>query len=46
MVTATTEPVRLPPGARMPKPIQAIAYLASKHELYARAVPTLRQPDH
>ena len=36
MVTATTEPVRLPPGARMPKPIQGIAYLASNHEMYVR----------
>src|SRR6201995_2617305 len=36
MVTATTEPVRLPPGARMPKPTQAIAYLASNHEMYVR----------
>jgi cytochrome P450 len=36
MLTATTEPVRLPPGPRMPKPAQAIAYLALKHEFYAR----------
>jgi cytochrome P450 len=36
MVTATTEPVRLPPGPRMPKFLQAISYLAIKHEMYAR----------
>jgi len=35
MATATTEPVRLPPGPRIPKPVQAIAYLASKHGFYA-----------
>ncbi len=35
MVTATTEPVRLPPGARMPKPFQAITFLAKTHEMYA-----------
>jgi cytochrome P450 len=35
MLTATTEPVRLPPGSRMPKPAQAIAYLARNHGFYA-----------
>ena len=27
MVTATTEPVRLPPGPRLPKLVQAIKFL-------------------
>jgi cytochrome P450 len=35
MATATTEPVRLPPGPRIPKPIQAIWFLAKTHEMYA-----------
>jgi cytochrome P450 len=35
MVTATNEPVRLPPGPRIPKPIQAIAFLALNHGMYA-----------
>jgi cytochrome P450 len=35
MATATTEPVRLPPGPRTPKPIQAIRFLAVKHGMYA-----------
>ena len=35
MVTATTEPVRLPPGPRLPKPVQAIAFLALNHGMYA-----------
>jgi cytochrome P450 len=35
MATATTEPVRLPPGPRIPKPIQAIGFLAAKHGMYA-----------
>ncbi len=35
MATATTEPVRLPPGPRTPKPIQAIRFLAENHGLYA-----------
>ena len=34
-VTATTEPVRLPPASRLPKPLQAIKFLASKHGMYA-----------
>jgi cytochrome P450 len=36
-VTATTEPVRLPPGSRLPKPFQALAFLAAKHGMYAAA---------
>jgi cytochrome P450 len=35
MATATTEPVRLPPGSRMPKPIQGMAFLAANHGMYA-----------
>ena len=35
MVTATTEPVRLPPGPRIPKPVQAIRFLVSNHGMYA-----------
>jgi cytochrome P450 len=31
MATATTEPVRLPPGPRAPKTIQGIALLAARH---------------
>ena len=34
MVTATTEPVRLPPGPRIPKPVQGVAFLASTHRMY------------
>jgi cytochrome P450 len=34
MATATTEPVRLPPGLRIPKPLQAIAFLASNHGMF------------
>ncbi len=34
MVTATTEPVRLPPGPRTPKPLQAITFLAKTHDMY------------
>src|SRR5215213_6812629 len=34
MVTATTDPVRLPPGPWIPKPVQGVAFLASK-EMYA-----------
>ncbi|WP_422226209.1 cytochrome P450 [Mycobacterium sp.] len=33
-VTATTEPLRLPPGSRLPKPIQAIRFLVSNHGMY------------
>jgi len=35
MVSATTEPVRLPPGPRIPKLIQGITFLAKTHEMYA-----------
>ena len=35
MATATTEPVRLPPGPRIPKPVQAIALLALNHGMFA-----------
>jgi cytochrome P450 len=35
MATATTEPVRLPPSPRIPKPIQGIAFLALNHGMYA-----------
>src|ERR1700734_268586 len=34
MVTATTDPVRLPPGPRTPKPIQALRFLVSTHSMY------------
>jgi cytochrome P450 len=34
MVTATTEPVRLPPGPRIPKPVQAIGFLVSNHGMF------------
>jgi cytochrome P450 len=37
MVTATTEPVRLPPGPRLPKSIQAIRFLVANHGMYAAA---------
>jgi cytochrome P450 len=35
MATATTEPVRLPPGPRIPKPVQAIAFLMTNHAMFA-----------
>jgi cytochrome P450 len=35
MATATTEPVRLPPGPRLPKTVQGIAFLFAKHEMFA-----------
>jgi cytochrome P450 len=35
MITATTEPVRLPPGPRIPKPIQGLTFLAKTHDMYA-----------
>ena len=35
MVTAATEPVRLPPGSRLPKPFQAIAFWAANHRMFA-----------
>jgi len=34
MATATTEPVRLPPGPRIPKPVQAIRFLVSNHGMF------------
>ena len=34
MPTATTEPVRLPPGPRTPKPVQALRFLVSNHGMY------------
>jgi cytochrome P450 len=35
MATATSEPVRLPPGPRTPKLIQAIRFMSAKHGMYA-----------
>jgi cytochrome P450 len=35
MATATSDPVRLPPGPRTPKPIQAIRFLTTNHGMYA-----------
>jgi cytochrome P450 len=35
MVTATTEAVRLPPGPRIPKPIQGLWFLTAYHRMYA-----------
>src|SRR5271168_1780919 len=35
MATATTEPVRLPPGPRIPKPVQAIGFLVLNHGMFA-----------
>ena len=35
MATATTEPVRLPPGPRIPKTVQGIAFLAATHGMFA-----------
>jgi cytochrome P450 len=35
MATATTEPVRLPPGPRTPKAVQAIRFLTTHHGYYA-----------
>lgn len=35
MATVTTEPVRLPPGLRIPKFVQAIAFLVSSHKMFA-----------
>jgi len=34
MATATTEPVRLPPGPRIPKPVQGIGFLVSNHGMF------------
>ena len=35
MVTATTDPVRLPPGPRIPKLIQTATFLVSNHAMFA-----------
>src|SRR5215211_4425977 len=35
MATATTEPVRLPPGPRVPKAAQGIAFLAARRRVVA-----------
>jgi cytochrome P450 len=35
MATATTEPVRLPPGPRTPKVLQTIAFLVQNHAMFA-----------
>ena len=35
MVTATTDPVRLPPGPRLPKLIQTATFLVSNHAMFA-----------
>ena len=35
MATATTDPVRLPPGPRIPKLIQTTAFLISSHAMFA-----------
>src|ERR1700744_1767837 len=35
MVTATTEPVRLPPGTRIPKLIQTLQFLVSNHAMFS-----------
>jgi cytochrome P450 len=35
MATATTEPVRLPPGPRIPKPVQAIGFLVLNTAMFA-----------
>ena len=34
MLTATTEPVRLPPGPRIPKALQGAWFLRAYHEMY------------
>ena len=46
MATATTEPVRLPPGPRIPKIVQGIAFLLANHGMFAASGPTVRQRDH
>jgi cytochrome P450 len=38
MATATTEPVRLPPGSRQPKLFQAVAFWAANHTSFAAVV--------
>lgn len=35
MATATTEPVRLPPGPRLPKMLQGIAFVTATHGMFA-----------
>lgn len=35
MATATDEPVRLPPGPRLPKTMQGAAFLIAKHDFFA-----------
>jgi hypothetical protein len=35
MATATAEPVRLPPGPRVPKILQGVAFLAAREEVVA-----------
>ena len=35
MAKATTEPIRLPPGPRMPKTVQGIAFLTARYEAVA-----------
>ncbi len=35
MAAATTEPVRLPPGPRIPKPVQAVAFMVANHRMFA-----------
>ena len=35
MATATTEPVRLPPGTRVPKLIQTLQFLVSNHAMFS-----------
>ncbi|MDT5231992.1 MAG: hypothetical protein QOI39_2492, partial [Mycobacterium sp.] len=35
MATATTEPVRLPPGTRIPKLIQTLQFLVSNHAMFS-----------
>ena len=35
MATATQQPVRLPPGPRLPKYVQGIAFLIAKHDFFA-----------
>ena len=35
MARETTEPVRLPPGPRIPKLIQSVAFLVANHAMFA-----------
>ncbi|WIM88977.1 cytochrome P450 [Candidatus Mycobacterium wuenschmannii] len=34
MLTVTTDPVRLPPGTRLPKPVQGLWFLRDYHHMY------------